>query len=307
MCPATHRLIAETLNAAGLPKGVLNVVTHAAEDAAEVVSALIAHPTVRRINFTGSTRVGRIVAEQAGRHLKPVLLELGGKAPLVVLDDADLDGAVNAAAFGAFLHQGQICMSTERIIVDAKVADAFVERFAAKAAALPYGDPSGHVVLGSVVDRAAIERVRRADRRRGGQGARGWSPAAPATARSCRRRWSTGSRRRCGSISEESFGPVVAVVRVDGVEQAIAAANDSEYGLAAAVFGRDVTRALAVARRIESGIVHVNGPTVHDEAQMPFGGVKSSGYGRFGGKAGIEAFTELRWVTVEDAGQHYPF
>ena len=161
MCPATHRLIVETLNGAGLPKGVLNVVTHAAEDAAEVVSALIAHPSVRRINFTGSTRVGRIIAEQAGRHLKPVLLELGGKAPLVVLDDADLDGAVNAAAFGAFMNQGQICMSTERIIVDAKVADAFVERFAAKAAALPYGDPSGHVVLGSVVDRAAIERVGR--------------------------------------------------------------------------------------------------------------------------------------------------
>ncbi len=125
-CPATHRLIVETLNAAGLPKGVLNIVTHSAEDAPEVVSALIAHPKVKRINFTGSTRVGRIIAEQAGRHLKPVLLELGGKAPLVVLDDADLDGAVNAAAFGAFMNQGQICMSTEKIVVDAAVADEFV-------------------------------------------------------------------------------------------------------------------------------------------------------------------------------------
>jgi acyl-CoA reductase-like NAD-dependent aldehyde dehydrogenase len=306
MCPATHRLIGETLNGAALPKGVLNVVTHAAEDAPEVVSALIAHPKVRRINFTGSTRVGRIVAEQAGRHLKPVLLELGGKAPLVVLDDADLEGAVNAAAFGAFLHQGQICMSTERIIVDASIADAFVERFAAKAAALPFGDPSGQVVLGSVVDRSTVERVRALTEDAVAKGARlvtggaGETTIMPATVID---RVTPEMRL----FSEESFGPIVAVVRVNGVDEAVAAANDSDYGLAAAVFGRDVTRALAVARRIEAGIVHVNGPTVHDEAQMPFGGMKSSGYGRFGGRAGMEAFTELRWVTVEDAGQHYPF
>ncbi len=305
-CPATHRMIVETLNAAGLPKGVLNVITHSAEDAPEVISALIAHPRVRRINFTGSTRVGRIIAEQAGRLLKPVLLELGGKAPLVILDDADLGGAVNAAAFGAFMNQGQICMSTERIIVDAKVADDFVERFAAKAAALPYGDPSGHVVLGSVVDRATVERVGALIDdavAKGAQLATGGatdSTIMPATVVD----WVTPEMRL---YAEESFGPVVAVIRVDGVEQAIAAANDSDYGLSAAVFGRDVTRALAVARSIESGIVHVNGPTVHDEAQMPFGGVKGSGYGRFGGKAGIEAFTELRWVTIEDAGQPYPF
>ena len=306
MCPATHRLIAETLNAAGLPGGVLNIVTHSAEDAPEVVSALIAHPRVRHVNFTGSTRVGRIVAEQAARQLKPVLLELGGKAPLVILDDADLDGAVNAAAFGAFLNQGQICMSTEKIVVDARVADAFVERFAAKAAALPHGEPSGHVVLGSLIGRAAVERVgaliddavaKGAVLVTGGVGDGTIMPATVVDRVTPEMR----------IYSEETFGPVAAVVRVDGVEQAIAAANDSDYGLAAAVFGRDVQRALAVARRIELGIVHVNGPTVHDEAQMPFGGVKSSGYGRFGGKAAIEAFTELRWVTIEDAGQPYPF
>ena len=230
-----------------------------------------------------------------------MLLELGGKAPLVVLDDADLDGAVNAAAFGAFLNQGQICMSTEKIVVDARVADAFVERFAARAAALPHGEPSGHVVLGSLIGRAAVERVgaliddavaKGAVLVTGGVGDGTIMPATVVDRVTPEMR----------IYSEETFGPVAAVVRVDGVEQAIAAANDSDYGLAAAVFGRDVQRALAVARRIESGIVHVNGPTVHDEAQMPFGGVKSSGYGRFGGKAAIEAFTELRWVTIEDAG-----
>jgi acyl-CoA reductase-like NAD-dependent aldehyde dehydrogenase len=306
MCPATHRLIVETLNAAGLPKGVLNIITHSAEDAPEVVSALIAHPKVRRINFTGSTRVGRIIAEQAGRHLKPVLLELGGKAPMVILDDADLDGAVNAAAFGAFMNQGQICMSTEKIVVDARVADTFVERFAAKAAALPYGEPSGQVVLGACVNRSTVERVAELIDDAVAKGAvlvtGGATDSAIMPATVVDR--VTPEMRIYG---EESFGPVVSIVRVDGDEQAIAAANDTEYGLSAAVFGRDVQRALAVARRIESGIVHVNGPTVSDEAQMPFGGVKSSGYGRFGGKAGIDAFTELRWVTIEDAGQHYPF
>jgi len=170
ICPRTHSLIVRALNEAGLPKGVLNAVSNAPEDAAEIVETLIAQPAVRRVNFTGSTRVGRIIAELSGRHLKPALMELGGKAPLVVLDDADLDAAVAAAAFG-----------------------------------------------------------------------------------------------------------------------------------------RDVNRAMAVARRIQSGICHINGPTVHDEAQMPFGGVKASGWGRFGGSAGIHEFTELRWITVQDGPIHYPF
>ncbi|MEW5424440.1 aldehyde dehydrogenase [Amorphus sp. 3PC139-8] len=306
MCPATHRLIGKVLTDAGLPKGVVNVVTHSAEDAPAVVSALIAHPKVKRINFTGSTRVGRIIAEQAGKHLKPVLLELGGKAPLVILDDADMEGAVNAAAFGAFMNQGQICMSTEKIVVDEKVADEFVRRFAEKAASLPYGDPSGHVVLGSVVDRATVEKVdalikdaveKGADVVTGGATD---STIMPATVVDK----VTPDMRLYG---EESFGPVVCVVRAKNTDDAVRIANDTEYGLSASVFGKDVQRALSVAKRIESGICHVNGPTVHDEAQMPFGGVKASGYGRFGGKAGIEAFTELRWITIEDAGQHYPF
>lgn len=304
-CPATHRMIADVLREAGLPPGVLNVVTNAPADAGAVVEALIAHPAVRRINFTGSTRVGRIIAETAGRHLKPVLLELGGKAPLIVLDDADLDAAVAAAAFGAFANSGQICMSTERIIVDESVADAFVAKLAAKAKSLPAGDPRGHVVLGALVNEAAAERVEAMVTDALDQGATllagGGRDGAivPATLLD-----HVTDRMRI--YAEESFGPAKSVIRVRGVDEAVRVANDTEYGLSSAVFGRDVTRAMAVARRLQTGICHINGPTVNDEAQIPFGGVKGSGYGRFGGMAGIAEFTDLRWITIEGE-QHYPF
>ncbi len=306
-CPATHQLIGQVMRDAGFPPGVVNVVTNAPADAAKVVETLIAHRGVKRVNFTGSTHVGRIIAETAARYLKPALLELGGKAPLVILDDADLDAAVNAAAFGAFMNQGQICMSTERIVVDAKVADAFVEKFAAKAKSLPFGDPrSGNVVLGSMVSADAARRVKTLiddASARGATLAAGGSlegTVMPATILDK----VTPAMRIYG---EESFGPVVTVVRVNGDEEAIRIANDTEYGLSAAVFSRDIGRALGVAKRIDSGICHINGPTVHDEPQMPFGGVKSSGYGRFGGKAGIDAFTELRWITIQTGPRHYPF
>lgn len=306
MCPRLHAMIGEVLHEAGLPEGAINVISHAAEDAPEVVQALIAHPEVRRVNFTGSTRVGKIIAAEAAKHLKPVLLELGGKAPLVILDDADLDGAVNAAAFGAFMNQGQICMSTERIIVADSIADAFVEKFTAKAAGLSHGDPRGQVILGSVVSHATIEKVDELVRDAAGAGAQVTTGGAtygtimPATIVD---RVTPDMRL----FHEESFGPVVCVVRARDTDHAVELANDTDYGLSAAVFGRDIPRALDVARRIRSGICHINGPTVGDEAQMPFGGVKDSGYGRFGGSAGIDAFTELRWITIEDPNQHYPF
>ena len=305
LCPATHHLIGEVLNEAGFPKGVVNVLSNAPADAAPVVEALIAAPAVKRINFTGSTRVGRIIAKLAAEHLKPVLLELGGKAPFLVLDDADLDQAVAAAAFGAFLNQGQICMSTERFIVDESVADAFVAKLAAKAAGLPAGDPRGQVVLGSLIDVSAADTM---DALIADAVAHGAVVAAGGT-----REGSVVAATILDHVTpamriyrEESFGPVKPVVRVRGVEEAVRVANDTEYGLSATVFGQDVRRALAVARRIESGICHINGPTVADEPQMPFGGVKASGYGRFGGRAVIEAFTELRWITIEGP-QAYPF
>ncbi len=305
-CPRTHGLIAEAFEAAGLPKGALSIVTNAPKDAGEVVGALIDHPAVRRINFTGSTAVGKIIAKRAAEHLKPVLLELGGKAPLIVLEDADLDEAVKAAAFGAFMNQGQICMSTERIIVVDAVADAFVEKFAAKAASLAVGDPrEGKTPLGAVVDLKTVSHVQGlvADAVSAGAvqvaGGEAKGVLMPATVVDK----VTPDMRL---FREESFGPVVGVIRARDEEHAIALANDTEYGLSASVFTRDIARGLKVARRIQSGICHVNGPTVHDEAQMPFGGVKASGYGRFGGKAGIDAFTELRWITVETQPGHFP-
>ena len=307
LCPATHGLIIQALQEAGLPKGVVNFVTNAPADAAAVVEAMIAHPAVRRVNFTGSTHVGRIIAQRCAAHLKPSVLELGGKAPLLVLDDADLDAAVNATAFGAFANSGQICMSTERIVVDAKVADDFVARLASKAAALPLGDPrQGPVVLGSVVDMRTVSRVNEliADALSHGAklvcGGQASSTLMPATLLD----HVTPAMR---IYREETFAPVKAIVRVEGEEAAIACANDNEFGLSAAIFTRDTARGWRVAQRIESGICHVNGPTVHDEAQMPFGGVKSSGWGRFGGRAGIDAFTELRWITLQTAPRHYPF
>lgn len=307
LCPQTHGLIIEALQDAGLPPGVVNFVTNAPADAGAVVEAMVAHPAVRRVNFTGSTKVGRIIAQTCAKYLKPVVLELGGKAPLLVLDDADLDAAVNGAAFGSFANSGQICMSTERIVVDAKVADAFVAKFVAKATSLPLGDPrKGPAVLGSVVDMATVERCNRLIDDALAKGAKllcGGKADNTLMAATVLDHVT----RDMEIYHEESFGPVKPIVRVDGVEAAIACANDNPFGLSSAVFGRDVARAWQVAQRIEAGICHVNGPTVHDEAQMPFGGVKDSGYGRFGGKAGIEAFTELRWITLQMGERHYPF
>lgn len=305
-CPGTHALIVQCLNEAGLPRGVANVLTNDPKDAAGIVEALVKAPAVKRVNFTGSTKVGRIIARLCADNLKPALLELGGKAPLIVLDDADVDGAVNAAIFGAFMHQGQICMSTEKFVVDNAVADEFVEKLAARAAALPAGDPRGPVVLGSLISLAAAEKMD--------------AIIADAVAKGAR---VVAGGKRTGTIveatvldhvtpdmlvyREESFGPVKPVIRVSGEEEAIRVANDTEYGLSSAVFSRNIQRAMAVAARVEAGICHINGPTLNDEAQMPFGGVKGSGYGRFGGKAAIAEFTDLRWITIEDPAQHYPF
>jgi len=306
-CPRTHELIIEAFAEAGFPDGVVNVVTHAPEDGPEVVAALVDAPQVRRINFTGSTHVGKIIAKRAAEHLKPCVLELGGKAPLLVLEDADLDEAVKAAAFGSFTNSGQICMSTERIIVVDSVAEAFADKFAAKARSLLTGDPrdGGNHALGAVVDLRTVARVNAliddavAKGARLLSGGKADSVLMPATA-------VDGVTPAMALYSDESFGPIVAIIRAADEQAAIAIANDSPYGLSAAVFTRDVARGLRVARQIRSGICHVNGATIHDEPQMPFGGLGASGYGRFGGKAGIDSFTELRWITVESHPGRYP-
>ncbi|MXP26599.1 aldehyde dehydrogenase family protein [Altererythrobacter indicus] len=306
-CPRTHSLIIEALAEAGFPEGTVNYVTNAPEDAGDVVGALIDAPEVKRINFTGSTKVGKIIAKRAAEHLKPVLLELGGKAPLVILEDADLDEAVKAAAFGAFMNQGQICMSTERIIVVEEVADEFAKRFKAKVESMPVGDPrDGNTPLGAVVDKATVAHCMSlvedalshgAEQLTGGDTTQNVLMPAHVIDK---------VTPDMKLFRDESFGPVVGIARARDEEHAIELANDTEYGLSAAVFTGDGARGLRVARRIQSGICHVNGATVHDEAQMPFGGVGASGYGRFGGKAGIDSFTELRWITMETEPGHFP-
>lgn len=306
-CPRTHALIIEAFADAGFPEGVVQVVTNAPADAGAVVGALIDAPEVRRINFTGSTTVGRIIARRAADHLKPCLLELGGKAPLIVLEDADLDEAVKAAAFGAFMNQGQICMSTERIIVVDAIADEFARRFKAKVETLTVGDPrEGTTPLGAVVDAKTVAHCRAlvddalahgASLLVGGETTHNVLMPAHVV---------DGVTREMKLFRDESFGPVVGVIHARDEAHAIELANDSDYGLSAAVFTRDTARGLRVARQIRSGICHINGPTVHDEAQMPFGGVGASGYGRFGGKAGIDSFTELRWITMETRPGHFP-
>ena len=304
-CPRTHAAIVDALNDAGLPEGAANLVTNDPNDVEEVVEELIAHPAVRRINFTGSTRVGRIVAETAARHLKRVLLELGGKAPLVVLADADLDRAVAAASFGSFMHHGQICMSTERIVIDRSVAEEFAHKLGERANLLKVGDPRERdTQIGPLVNEDALERVTAhfEDSVAGGAkviaGGKAHGLYFEPTVL-------TDVTPEMRVYSEESFGPIVAIVPVDGVDEAVRVANDTEYGLSSAVFSRDIELALSVAARLQTGMCHINDATVNDEPSMPFGGVKNSGWGRFGGKAALEEFTELRWITIQDAPREY--
>ncbi|MCL6249710.1 aldehyde dehydrogenase [Altererythrobacter sp. KTW20L] len=306
-CPRTHALIIEAFAEAGFPEGVVNVVTNAPEDAAEVVGALIDAPQVRRINFTGSTAVGKIIAKRAAEHLKPVLLELGGKAPMLVLEDADLDEAVKAAAFGAYMNQGQICMSTERIIVVDSVADEFAAKFKAKVESMPVGDPTaGNTPLGAVVDRKTVDHCYSLIEDAVGKGAVLLTGGETTQNVLMPAHLVDKVTPDMKLFRDESFGPVVGIIRARDEAHAIELANDTEYGLSSAVFTRDTARGLKVARQIQAGICHVNASTVSDEPQMPFGGMKASGYGRFGGRYGIDAFTETRWVTFETEPGHYP-
>ncbi|RZQ60950.1 aldehyde dehydrogenase family protein [Amycolatopsis suaedae] len=298
--------IADVLREAGLPAGALNVVTNAPAGAAAVARTLIADARVRIVNFTGSTEVGRIIGTTAAEHLKPALLELGGKNALLVLDDADVGYAVNAATFGSFNNAGQICMSTDRVLVHRSLADEFTEKLAARAASLPHGDPADPgTVIGPLISADAARRVAKlvdeavaagASLRAGGGEADG--ARYPATVLA-------GVTPAMRIFTEEIFGPAVTVITVDDDEEALAVANGTDYGLTAGVITEDSRRGLAIARRLRTGIVHVNNQTVDDEPQVPFGGVKNSGYGRFGGRWGVEAFTTTKWVTV--AGEHAVF
>ncbi|WP_405594325.1 aldehyde dehydrogenase [Streptomyces sp. NBC_01092] len=304
--------LADVLQEAGLPDGVLNVVTNDPADAPEIVETLISDPRVRMVNFTGSTAVGRRIGVLAAEHLKPAILELGGKNALIVLDDADLNYAVDAAAFGSFMNSGQICMSVDRVIVHRGVAEEFTTRFARKIDSLPYGDPCDpHTVVGPVVNTRAAQRVTALIHDALGKGAHlasGTGKVEGAAGTLLRPMVLTDVTRDMDVFHGEIFGPATVIHTVDNDDEAVALANDTPYGLSGGVITQDTARGLAMARRIHTGIFHINDQTVADEPQAPFGGVKDSGYGRFGGRDGADAFTQTRWITVQAHGRaQYPF
>ena len=300
--------LADALSEAGLPAGVLNVVTTAPEDAPGVAEALISDPRVRRVTFTGSTRVGRTIGELAARHLTPAVLELGGKNSLVVLDDADLDYAVDAISFAAYMNSGQICMSADRVLAHRSVAGELAERLAEKAAKLPAGDPRDpNTLIGPLITRGAAERVAGVVEEATSAGARalagGGSPDGAVYPASVLLGVSPDMRIE----KEEIFGPVVTVQSFENEDEAVSLANSTSYGLTAGVLSEDIRRGFDLARRLRTGIVHVNDQCVDDEPQAPFGGTGDSGYGRFGGHDGLEAFMELRWVTLQKSHRPFPF
>ncbi|WP_327721196.1 aldehyde dehydrogenase family protein [Streptomyces sp. NBC_00490] len=300
--------VADVLREAGLPDGVLNVVTNAREDAAEIAEALIADERVRAVNFTGSTNVGRIIGEHAARHLKPAVLELGGKNSVIVLDDADVDYAVDAVTFSVFMNAGQICMSGDRILVHESLAEEFTRKFTAKTASLQAGDPNHpHTVVGPLVAASAAQRVAALVEDAVAKGAKvltgGGKPDGavhPATVL-------TDVPKDAEIYHAEAFGPVCVVETFSDDDAAVAVANDTENGLTCGIITENATHGLAVARGVRTGIVHINDQSVADEPQAPFGGFKASGYGRFGGRWGIEAFSNTRWVTIATQQAHYPF
>lgn len=305
-------LLADVLAEAGLPAGVLNVVTNDLADAGDVVAALIADPRVRNVNFTGSTNVGRIIGVQAAQHLKPAVLELGGKNPLIILEDADPDLAVDAAVFGAFMNSGQICMSTDRIIIHESLVENFIPRYVERVRALGVGDPADPAtVVGPLINTRGAQRVSALVKDAAAKGATlltGDGAVEGPNGTLIRPVVLTNVTRDMDIFASEIFGPATVIHPVASTEAAIDLANDTEYGLTGGVISRDLSAALDVVARVRSGIIHINDQGIADEPMAPFGGVKNSGYGKFGGAAGIESFTEQRWVTIQHSGRPaYPF
>ena len=298
-------LVAEILDEAGFPPGTVNVVTHAPGEAVPVADEFFDRPEVRCINFTGSSATGRILAERAGRALKRCVLELGGYNPLIVLADADLDYAVEAAAFAAFFHSGQICMNARKVLVERPVYDAFVGRLAARAQTLRAGDPADPgTVIGPLISPAALDRVAREVDEAVAVGAKvlvGGSADGPCYQPTVLTDVPEGARIH----SEETFGPVLVAQPVDDADEAVAIANATRYGLSAGLITGDNQRGFALARRIDAGVVHVNDQTIADEPQLPLGGVKDSGWGRSGPHS-MADFTELQWITTRDGTGTYP-
>src|SRR5271156_1255449 len=303
LTPVTGLKIAEVFDEAGLPAGLLSVIPG---PAAEIGNAIFADPRVRMITFTGSTQTGRHLAVEAAKTLKKFTLEMGGKSPLIVLGDADVDYAVRAAAFGIFFHQGQVCMANSRVLVEEPIFDEFCERFVAVAKSLKVGDPRepdtviGPLIRGTqcaVIDGHVDDAV--------GKGARLLCGAK----HEAQYYWPTvlsGVTREMRIFREESFGPVTSIIKVRDHKEALEIANDTDYGLSAGVIANDMEKAMELAFSLESGMVHLNDCTVSDEPHAPFGGVKNSGFGREGGRFSMEEMTELKWITIQSGQRAFP-
>ncbi len=300
-------LFAEVFKEAGVPDGVLNVVTCSRDNVAAVGDELIDNPRIKGISFTGSTPVGRMIAARAGAHLKKACVELGGKDALIVCDDADLERATAAANFGSFMHQGQICMSVEKVLVQRQIFEPFLARFVERAAKLKMGDPTrdkGNVIGPLINDKQAAKVKAQIDDAL----AKGATVAlgGKVSGRFVEPTILLGVTPQMLVYQEETFGPVVPVIPFGSDDEAVAIANDTEYGLSSGVITRDEQRGLAIAHKLDTGMCHINCSSVNDEPHVPFGGAKASGLGRHGGRWSHETFTETRWITLDRGQRPYP-
>ncbi|NQV56068.1 MAG: aldehyde dehydrogenase family protein [Rhodospirillales bacterium] len=300
-------LFAEIFEEAGIPDGVLNVVTCSRDNVAEVGEELIENPLVKGISFTGSTAVGRQIGARAGAHLKKCCLELGGKDSLIVCDDADMDRATGAANFGSFMHQGQICMSVEKVLVQDTIFDEFLKQFIERASKLKVGDTTkdNSHIIGPLINDKQAARVKGHIDDAVAKGAK-IVLGGGVNGRFVEPTLLVGVTPDMKVYQEETFGPVVPVIPFKTDEEAIKIANDSEYGLSAGVITRDEHRGLNIARQLETGMCHINCSSVNDEPHAPFGGSKASGMGRHGGRWATDTFTETRWITLDRGGRGFP-
>ena len=298
---------AEIFEEAGVPGGVLNVVTCSRENVAEVGTELVENPLVKGVSFTGSTPVGREIAARAGAHLKKCCVELGGKDALIVCEDAEMDRATGAANFGSFMHQGQICMSVEKILVHQDIFEEFLAKFKERASKLKVGDPTEELdhIIGPLINDRQADRVKHQIEDAVKKGAK-IELGGKVNGRFVDPTIITNITSDMSLYQDETFGPVVFVMPFKSDEEAVNIANDTEYGLSSGVITKDEYRGLEIAQKLETGMCHINCSSVNDEPHAPFGGSKSSGVGRHGGRWATETFTETRWITMERGGKGFP-